>query len=331
MQQSQVMASCEYLLNQLQRLLSAHDKQLIAHAGIALSVPGLTPEAFLAQSDAALRQAQSQAPFTLSLYRHTPTVVDEVRSAQQWHDEISRILREDALLLSHQSCCLTTENTPIHHEVFLRARDDKNSVLSAGQLIPFAERFNLAIEMDKKIIKGILAHLEQTSDTSSEFVVNISQSSLCSTAFIEWLGKMLKSQKELAKRLTFELVDAHVARNLAAATILIQRTRVLGCHFALDHFGRDYSAFAYLPGLKIDYLKLDGSFTRNIHYNQDNQFYIRAVIQAAHTVGIKVYATHVENAQQWEMLTRLGIDGGQGQFLSPSLFWLSEGAQGRVL
>lgn len=327
--EAQVKKSCDYILSQLRDVLRSYDENLCTHAGIALYFTGLTLDKLLAASDTALREAQAQAPFSWKMYRYTPSLMEGAKQAQDWRQVIQHILDNDTVFLSGQSCCIANQDQRVHQEIFFRASDPENVMFSAGQILPFAERFNLAIDIDKKMLSALLEYMNQNSvdkqddnqqqNDKQQFVINLSQSSLCSSHFLEWVIALLHHKPAQAKRLTFEMVDSHVFTHLTAVKILTQRLKKIGCHFGVDHFGRHYSAFPYLASIGLDYIKLDGSYSRNIHFNQDNQFYIRAVVHAAHSLGVKVYATHVENAQQWHILKSLGVDGGQGQFLSPSV------------
>jgi EAL domain-containing protein (putative c-di-GMP-specific phosphodiesterase class I) len=86
----------------------------------------------------------------------------------------------------------------------------------------------------------------------------------------------------------------------------------MGCRFALDDFGVGMSSFAYLKSLPVDYLKIDGSFIRNIVENPVDNAIVRAITHISSAIGIQTIAEFVENDAILERITALGIDYAQG-------------------
>jgi EAL domain-containing protein (putative c-di-GMP-specific phosphodiesterase class I) len=87
--------------------------------------------------------------------------------------------------------------------------------------------------------------------------------------------------------------------------------------FSLDHFGKGFSSFAYLRSIKAHYIKVDGSFVRNLDRQDDNRFFLRAIADIAHGLDMLVIADSVETEPVWDALQDLGIDGGRGFWLGP--------------
>jgi EAL domain-containing protein (putative c-di-GMP-specific phosphodiesterase class I) len=92
----------------------------------------------------------------------------------------------------------------------------------------------------------------------------------------------------------------------------IERLAALGCRSGIDHFGRGFSSYGYLRSLKIDYLKIDGSYINDIGAEEDNQFFIQSLTAAAHSIGIKVIAQSVETDAERKTLELMNLDGVQG-------------------
>ena len=91
--------------------------------------------------------------------------------------------------------------------------------------------------------------------------------------------------------------------------------RALGCRFALDDFGVGFSSFHYLKNLPIDYIKIDGSFVRNLDSQDEDRVFVKATVDIAKSLGILTIAEFVENGHIMEILNELGTDYGQGYFL----------------
>lgn len=115
----------------------------------------------------------------------------------------------------------------------------------------------------------------------------------------------------------FEITETAVIANLGKAQQFIASLRVLGCRFSLDDFGSGLSSFAYLRSLKVDYLKIDGVFVRDIASNDVNQAVVRAINEIGHVMGMQTVAEFVETRATLDLVREIGIDYAQGYALGP--------------
>ena len=95
----------------------------------------------------------------------------------------------------------------------------------------------------------------------------------------------------------------------------IQKIRQLGCRISLDDFGVGFSSFSYLKHLRADILKIDGSFIRDIHNNNADQLFVKALVDVARGMGMRTIAEFVENEQVYDRVSSLGVDYVQGYYL----------------
>jgi EAL domain-containing protein (putative c-di-GMP-specific phosphodiesterase class I) len=116
-------------------------------------------------------------------------------------------------------------------------------------------------------------------------------------------------------RLIFEITETAAVANIARAATFAERLSALGCHFALDDFGAGFGSFYYLKHLPFDYLKIDGEYVRHCASNETDRILISAVVQIARGMGKHTIAEFVDDQETVEVLTRLGVDYGQGYFL----------------
>ena len=142
--------------------------------------------------------------------------------------------------------------------------------------------------------------------------VNLSPRSLAEASFIDWLVDLLNQRPSLASRLILEFPEYGVSGNLDLLVALVGRLSPLGVQFSLDHFGKGFTSFAYLRNIKLDYLKVDGSFIRQLGQHEDNRFFIKTIADIAHSLDMMVVAESVESAEAWQLLLVLGVDGGRG-------------------
>ena len=125
----------------------------------------------------------------------------------------------------------------------------------------------------------------------------------------------MRQHATAARRLILEFPEYGASAKAEHLIAWIDRLSQLGVQFSLDHFGKGFSSFAYLRAIKVDYLKVDGSFVRNLNQQEDNQFFLRAVADIAHGLDMQVIAESVEAEVVWHTLQGMRIDGGRG-------FWL---------
>jgi EAL domain-containing protein (putative c-di-GMP-specific phosphodiesterase class I) len=89
----------------------------------------------------------------------------------------------------------------------------------------------------------------------------------------------------------------------------------IGCEFAIDDFGSGLGAFSSLKKLPVDYLKIDGTYTRNLADDDINQEMVTAMIKLARTMEFRVVAEQVEQQQDFDWLREVGVDFVQGNFV----------------
>src|SRR5690606_10903471 len=131
------------------------------------------------------------------------------------------------------------------------------------------------------------------------YYVNISPSSVDDADFVKWLIEKIKSLGKKASSIIIELPEYGVVHRIDKIRALFLQVSQLDSKTSIDHYGKNFSSFAYLNNLRLDYLKIDGSFVRNIHESDDNQFFIRSLVDIARSLDILVIAETVETEQEY--------------------------------
>lgn len=282
------------------------------HAGAACCDFLRADHKLLSEADTALRQAQSRGHSDWKLFQDGD-VAQIAREARQWFTSLNRILQDKNITFHYQPIFGYQEEHARAAEIFCRiTMHDK--LVHAGIFLPMAERFGLAEAFDRLIFNEIRTRSEAANCTTPLFI-NLSPHSVRSTDFINWLISYLEEHPNFSKRLIVETSEYLVRTGSEKIHELCELLHRHGAKLSLDHFGIHSAAFGYLHSLPLDFLKVDRSFIRDIHLNTDNQFYVQSLVQIAHSCDITILAEGVENAQEWECLHNLGIDGGQGYLL----------------
>jgi EAL domain-containing protein (putative c-di-GMP-specific phosphodiesterase class I) len=136
----------------------------------------------------------------------------------------------------------------------------------------------------------------------------------------------MENYKTDPRNLIFEVTETAAVENLSQAREFIDSLRSLGCRFALDDFGIGFSSFHYLRNLPVDFVKIDGSFVRNLHHNAEDKIFVKAMVDLATGLGITCIAEFVENGEIVAVLKELGVELGQGYHIArPHADTLSQG------
>jgi diguanylate cyclase (GGDEF)-like protein/PAS domain S-box-containing protein len=223
-----------------------------------------------------------------------------------WYQEIAEIQRDDAS---------GSQTAGDHFEVLLRLRDTDGTLIQPGIFLPAAERYALAVRIDRWVLHALfrwLADNPRNRDRMGLCSVNLSGQTLGDETFHQEVIAILEDSDIPADRLCFEITETSAIANLANATRFMQRLQMHGCTFALDDFGSGLSSFAYLKSLPVDFVKIDGLFVKDILSDPVDRAMVKAIIDMAHAMGKKAIAEFVENDAILQELIDLGIDYVQG-------------------
>ncbi len=288
----------------------------VAHIGATFFNGRQGVKQLFSEADMALRAAQSQE--ANSWHMLAPEDLDSrvIRGAAEWRQFIEDALELDQIRLLYQPVVTCPERQLMLQEVLVRLPDpDDGELIPAGVFLPVAESVGLATKIDQVVVKKVIDQMIADQEADTRFSINLSPQSLVDDGFAEWLEQQLAQNPAVASRLVFEFPEYGAIARLEQLKALIERLGRLGVMFSLDHFGRSFSSLAYLRSLKIDYLKIDGSYLRTLEENRDHQFFIQALADIAHGLDIRVIAESVEVEAVWNMLSSLHLDGAQGYYI----------------
>jgi len=133
--------------------------------------------------------------------------------------------------------------------------------------------------------------------------------------FLEYVVECLDESGVTGDQLCFEVTETSVISNLAYAQRFIDVLHGLNCHFALDDFGSGMGSFANLRKLRMDYIKIDGSYTRNLGDDSVSQAMVGAMVKLARSLNVRVVAEQVESQSSLDAVRGMGIDFVQGHVI----------------
>jgi EAL domain-containing protein (putative c-di-GMP-specific phosphodiesterase class I) len=148
--------------------------------------------------------------------------------------------------------------------------------------------------------------------TGRSLAINLSGQTLGDPSFLEFVVDCLDRSGVAPRQVCFEVTEQAVMTNIEHARRFIGVLHGMGCRFALDDFGRGLSSFGNLKHLAIDYLKIDGSFIRNLATDTVNQAMVAAMVKLARTLNFKIIAEQVEDRASLDAAREMGVDFVQG-------------------
>ena len=212
------------------------------------------------------------------------------------------------------------------YEVLLRMRSADGQLIQPSGFLPAAERFGLIRSIDQWVVTHAIELLSKAKrrQPNMRFAINLSAKSLDDDTMFKVITTALEHYQVDPKHVTFEITENIAIANLNNSIDFLQRLRALGCHTALDDFGVGYSSFAYLKDLPVDFVKIDGSFVRNIEADNLQYTMVRAMNDVAHAMGKVTVAEYVDSRQTLEHLIQIGVDYAQGFYIGQPKVMLFE-------
>ncbi len=276
----------------------------------------------LAKADAAMYMIKAEGRNGFHLYHDDDRQLHQMQEKIHWEDRIKRALQEDLFVLHYQPIIDIKSGDVAHYEALLRIYDvDNNKLIMPSAFIDTAERFGMIRDIDKWVLENAIRKLgkESAQGTPVTLAVNLSGRNFGSKELLEKLEYWLQHYKAIPENLIFEVTETAAVENLSQARSFIESLRALGCKFALDDFGVGFSTLHYLKHLPVDYIKIDGSFVRNLHQESSDRIFVKAICDIAYGLGINTIAEFVENEEIHAILGELGVDEAQGYYYSEPL------------
>jgi diguanylate cyclase (GGDEF)-like protein/PAS domain S-box-containing protein len=201
-----------------------------------------------------------------------------------------------------------------YYELLLRLLDDEGQVLYPALFIPSAERYGLMSAIDRWVIQAAFRSYAQHFGSGGGPLVslNISGNSLSDESLLDFVQGQLHEHSLPPERFCFEINEMAAIHHLTRAQRFAREIRKLGGRIALDDFGSGFSSFRYLKNLPVNYLKIEGSFVRDMLSNASDRVMVEAINQVGHTLGIQTIAEHVSDPAIVDELRALGVDYAQG-------------------
>jgi diguanylate cyclase (GGDEF)-like protein/PAS domain S-box-containing protein len=299
-------------------------KDKIFNVGVSVGLVEIGQESgslddVMSAADSACYIAKKQGAVHVHIYSARDEAAARHRGEIQWLQRLQAALRDNRFELYVQpiiAAADSAESGPAL-EVFVRMSDEPEDG-NPTQFLKTAERYRLMPLVDRWVVQTALAAIGRGGLKVPEgrsIAINIAGQTLGDSQFLEFVVECFDRTGVAPSQVCFEVTENSVVSNLDYARRFIGVLHGMGCKFALDDFGSGLGAFSNLKTLALDYLKIDGSFMRNIARDAVNQAMVTAMIKLARTLGFKTIAEQVEDASSMEAARKMGIDFIQGYII----------------
>ncbi|MDO8414382.1 MAG: EAL domain-containing protein, partial [Gallionellaceae bacterium] len=295
--------------------------------GVSIGVVPVTAaseslSAVLRAADAACYTAKGKGRNCIYVYRADDAELAQRGSEMQWVARITQALEEDRFGLFYQPI---TELDPhgeqrANYEILVRMLEPDGQVIAPEAFLPAAERYNLMPAIDRWVVRRVIAWLAALPPASAQraaiYSINLSSASLADRDMLDFIREQMILNQIPGQMLGFEIAETTAFANLVQATHFFREIKNLGCRTTLDNFGNAMSSIACLNVLQMDYLKIDGSYVKDIAQNRIAHALVEAINQVAHQMSAKTVGGWTDSPAIMDALEKIGVDHAQGYTIS---------------
>lgn len=293
--------------------------------GVSIGVVPITADnddvaALLSAADSACAAAKEAGRNRIHSYHENDIDLMRRRREMQWAARINNALEENRFEIFRQTIQpLQVPDAGAHYELLLRMRDENGALVSPELFIAAAERYGITPNIDRWVISNAFRWLVSEADERERLElcsINLSGQSLGDEKFLPFVVDQFQISGLDATKICFEITETAAIASYSQANRFINALKELGCKFALDDFGTGLSSFGYLKHFPVDFLKIDGSFVKEMLHDPIDREMVRSINEIGHLTGKRTIAEFAENQEIITMLRGMGIDYAQGYGVS---------------
>jgi EAL domain-containing protein (putative c-di-GMP-specific phosphodiesterase class I)/GGDEF domain-containing protein len=289
----------------------------VAYTGLVTYESGKALGELLAVADTSISLAQTKQPNAWHLQKESAGL--EMASGsygnQNWRNVIDDVLTNHRISLLVQLIQPSNRSAKAYSEILVRFKTQEGQILPTASFLAMAEKLDRIVAVDRLIIETTLTTIKNKNLQDQYFGLNLSARCVHDDQFIIWLERRLLKDAHIAAKLIFEVTEFGLQQNLKTSKRFIDMVHRAGARITVEKFGVGITSFKFFRDLKPDFVKMDGSYTRHINEDKNNQYFMRLMIDLAHRIGVGVFAESVETQEEKHMLESLFIDGNQGYYV----------------
>jgi diguanylate cyclase (GGDEF)-like protein len=281
---------------------------------VALPQDARNSQEAMARAEEALDRAKAHGRDNYAVYSHSPQRESLRKRTVAIGDQIITALSENRVVLAYQSIVDAKTSEAVAHECLVRISRPEGQVIQAGDFVPVAEQLGLIRRLDRRVLELSVAALKKYR--GARLSLNVSGMTASDRPTLEAFVAYLEIHMDVAPRLIVELTETAALLDIEESMRFVSRVRQLGAKVAIDDFGAGYTSFRNLQALKVDMVKIDGSFVKGMADNRDNQIFVRTLVDLAKNFNLETVAEWVADPREADILRAFGVDYLQGFLFS---------------
>ncbi len=293
---------------------------LTASAGIAIYPDSGNIRLLLDHAYKALAQAEQEGDnnITIFLPEKFTAAYDELRL----HSDMPGALSRGEFEVYYQPIVRSKDQEVVAAEALIRWKHPQYGMIPPDVFISLMEKTGFIVKLGQFILDEVLKQQkrwELFNFKSIEVSINVSMIEINTGEFVQHVEKKLAEHQLDPECIKFEITEGIAMLNEAQTVKYFLALKKLGVGISLDDFGTGYTSFGYLKKFPADIVKIDKSLVDYILTNEEDQRIVKAIIELAHTLGMKIVVEGIENKQMVDMITSYGCDYLQGYHFSKPL------------
>lgn len=282
----------------------------ISAGAIALPQDARNSQEAMARAEEALDRAKAHGRDNFAVYSHSPQRESLRKRTVQIGDQIVNAMAENRVVLAYQAIVDAKTNEATMHECLVRIARPEGQIIAAGDFVPVAEQLGLIRQLDRRVLELTVAALMKHRGACLS--INVSGMTASDRPTLEAFVTYLENHADVAPRMIVELTETAALIDIEESMRFVSRVRALGAKVAIDDFGAGYTSFRNLQSLKVDMVKVDGSFVKGLADSRDNQIFVRTLVDLAKNFNLSTVAEWVSDAREADILRAFGVDYLQG-------------------
>lgn len=243
-------------------------------------------------------------------------------------DQVVSALNDRRIVIAYQPIVSAMDCSVNKYECLIRMIDTEGELVAAGDFVPIAEELGLIRLLDRRVLELAVDTLHARPDV--HLAVNVSGMTATEAICLDGYIDLLSANRTVTNRLTVELTETSAIRDMEESERFLSRLHELDCQVAIDDFGAGYTSFRNLQALVVDCVKIDGAFIRELESSQDNQLFVRTLVDLAKNFGLETVAEWVGSQKDAELLRDYGVDYLQGFYIGKPELELPAPAAGQA-
>jgi len=296
--------------------------ELLLNISFTIAIDYGTNKDLLRTSSLTIQDIRQTSKNSIGVYKENSEFESMQKENLFWIGKIRDILNKNDLVVHFQAIKNIKKNKILKYEALARIVTDDDEIIMPNKFLKPTKLAGLTSRLTRVVIDK---SFQAIKDTKIKISINITEQDLKEEYLFDYLEEKRKQYNIESSQIILEILESISVNGTVETLELLQKLKQKGYKIAIDDFGTENSNFSRLLTLNVDYIKIDGSFIKNLDEDKNSQEIVKAIVEFAHNIKCKVIAEFVHNEKIYEKLKEFNIDYAQGYYISkPKSYFLED-------